>query len=287
MRRMVRWSWLAGLMAVALSAVLATAAIGDSARTSKPVVVDDGVAPDGTPYRHVLFHKAFSYRVNGGKKKVVFTGWCKEFRLLSDPPLTNGGHCDGDTGPQPSPESIPAITTSGVGLVTPGKADSDVYLVGETSSKVERVRVVYTDPNGVEQDLAVDFAKFEGARAAKVGKRMKAKSRKARRAARGKRRGRKAQRIATVRPYGVYTAFLPGEISVRDDLAQRAKGGDEGDPNQAGHDPVKSGNFNGLAWDGNPCDSAVGPFRVIAYDADGHELEADPCGGRAPRAAAN
>jgi hypothetical protein len=279
-RPISRWNLLT-VAVVALGAALAASPAAGGMHGEKsmpPVVVDRGVTPDGTRYQHVLFHKVFSFRTNARKNKATFTAWCKQFRLLADPPRNNGGHCAGDTGPQPPAGSIAAVTPPWPSLVTPGKADSDVYVIGETSSRVDRVRVVYTDPSGAERDLAVDFAKLEGPRAAKVAKRMRARTRRALRAKLGKRRGRRAgRRIAMVRPYGVYTAFLPGAVSVRDDLAGRAKAADAEDPNQVGHDPIETGNLGGLTMDEDRCDLSSGPFRAIAYGADGHEIEADLC----------
>jgi hypothetical protein len=268
----------AAVAVVALCAALtATATAGLPRDKSMPlVVVDDGVAPEGSRYQHILYHTVFRYEA-GGEKQTV-TAWCKELRFLGTPKRGNGGQCDGDTGEQPSPSSLPSVGGFVPSLVTPGDAGSDVYLAGNTSSRVDRVRVVYRDPSGRLQDLKVHFAKLDRARLANIGKRVHAQSRKSTRPAQGRRHVRRALRsLATVRPYGVFTAFLSGDVALRDGLIPQAKGGERGDPNQLGHDLVKTGNLGGLTWDGDECDEWSGPFKVIVYDANGQELEQSRC----------
>jgi hypothetical protein len=270
MKSMTRWTWLSLAAAVALSTALPAAATAGMPRDkSLPlVVVDDGGAP-GSRYRHVVYHTTVSYKGRGGAKQTI-RAWCNEFRLLGAP--KNGyGHCHGAFGAQPSPSSIPPVGAFSPVLAVPGKADADVYVAGNTSARVDRVRVVYRDPSGREQDLKVDFAKLDRARLAKVAKRVRAESRSATRLAKAMRR------LSSVRPYGVFTALLPGDVSMRDGLVGLAKTRESSDVNQRSHDLVKTGNLGGLTWDGDMCDEWSGPFRVIAYDANGRELTQDRC----------
>jgi hypothetical protein len=75
-----------------------------------------------------------------------------------------------------------------------GVAEPDLVISGAVGPTVHRVRIVYTDGSGEEQDLPVDFARVTGKLRRLTGRR---------------------------EALGTFTAFLPGAQAARDELAAR------------------------------------------------------------------
>jgi hypothetical protein len=160
-------------------------------KPSTAVVIDNGVAPDGTRYEWVAYQCKMDLEREGIGPSFEGIGLSLDWPGVKD--HEDGGFCE-------ELEGRPARRTfSGFGVqVLPsqfkGVAEPDLVISGTTGPRVHRVSVIYTDGEGNERELPVDFARVEG----------------------------KLRQIASQpQALGTFTAFLPGDVAARDELASR------------------------------------------------------------------
>jgi len=159
------------------------------ARTA--VVIDNGVAPDGTRYEWV----AYKCSVGPGE-----AGPGPEFKgigaSLNWPGVKGherGGSCEELQG-RPRDRVFSGHGVHVLPSQMKGVAEPDLVISGETGPDVHRVSVIYTDGDGEEYELPVDFARVEG----------------------------KLRELASQpEPLGTFVAFLPADWAARDEVASR------------------------------------------------------------------
>ena len=127
-----------------------------------PVVTDNGGAPDGTRYEWVAYRCKVDLRDEGQPGPPL-----RGLTVALEWPTVKGRHGDGFCeGPRGRKEWFPVVGDFRVEVVPSqlkGVEKPDLVVSGTVSSaKARRVRVVYRDPRGKEQDLAVDFARVTG-----------------------------------------------------------------------------------------------------------------------------
>ncbi|HEY1358656.1 MAG TPA: hypothetical protein VGF21_10145 [Thermoleophilaceae bacterium] len=155
--------------------------------TTRPTVVARGDAPDGTRYEWI----AYGCKVNlhGEGVPVRFRG----FSLSLDWPAAGrrirDASCEG--------RGRPAVRT----VVSPGflrrvPSGDDLYVSGRTTVVARRLRAVYTDRSGRQQELPVDLAR--------PGRQLR-------------------ERAGLPRPLGAYVVFVPARLAARGGL-QRCVG---------------------------------------------------------------
>jgi hypothetical protein len=235
-------------LGVALLALLATlpyaAALPGDQRTPG-ITIDDGVAPDGSPYRWILSERLFVGRgttPDGRTLRFRFRLPCLD---LTFPGLPGRGAAGGCGLPPRGARALPIQGIDARFLQARSEAveQPDVVVAGTTAARVARVRVVYTDAAGERHDLPVDFARREAA----LGSR-------------------------GVRSFGVFTAFVRGDWAARDRLADRERELRPGDPSLP---PSGAFDLSDLARGAIGCDGdgPTGPFTVIGFDRDGRRLK--------------
>jgi hypothetical protein len=164
---------------------------GDFADADTAIVIDNGVAPDGSRYEWVAFECKVDLTDEGLETKFAGIGVSLDWPGVK--PYEGGGSCEElDGRPQPG-----AFSQHGVHVLPSqmkGVAEPDLVISGTTGPDVHRVGVIYTDGEGREHELPVDFVRVEG----------------------------KLREVAS-RPeaLGTFVAFLPGDRAARDEVASR------------------------------------------------------------------
>jgi hypothetical protein len=161
------------------------------ADTSDEIVIDNGRAPDGTRYEWVVYECKVDMREEG-----LGNGF-KGVGTSLDWPDAPGNRGDGSCAENQDPP--PDHTFDAIGLrIVPSQfknvAEPDLYMAGATGTSVHRVRVIYRDTRGDMQELPVDFARVENDLRERVGE---------------------------AAPGGTFVAFVPGAWAARDDVVAR------------------------------------------------------------------
>jgi hypothetical protein len=164
---------------------------GGFADADTAVVIDNGVAPDGSRYEWVAFKCNVDLTDEGLGTKFKGIGVSLDWPGVK--PYEGGGSCEETEGrPQPG-----VLSQHGVHVVPSqmkGVAEPDLVVSGTTGPDVHRVSVIYRDGEGNEHELPVDFARVEG----------------------------KLRELASrPEPLGTFVAFLPGEWAARDEVESR------------------------------------------------------------------
>jgi hypothetical protein len=164
---------------------------GGFADADSAVVIDNGVAPDGSRYEWVAYKCTVDLTDEGLGTK--FTGIGVSLDWPGVKPYEGGGSCEEVHGrPQPG-----LFGQHGVHVLPSqmrGVAEPDLMVSGTTGPDVHRVSVIYRDGEGREHELPVDFARVEG----------------------------KLREVAS-RPeaLGTFVGFVPGEWAARDEIESR------------------------------------------------------------------
>lgn len=161
---------------------------GGFVKPSTAVVIDNGVAPDGTRYEWVAYQCREGDQTFGPKFEGI--GVSLDWPGVND---EGGGFCEELEG---RPRS-PVFSSHGVHVLPSqmeGVAEPDLVISGSTGPDVHDIRVIYRDGEGRERELPVDFARVEG----------------------------KLREVAS-RPeaLGTFVAFLPGAVAARDEVVSR------------------------------------------------------------------
>lgn len=228
------------------------------AEAGTEVVVDNGVAPDGSRYEWV------AYKCSVGPEDDVpgpeFTGIGASLDWPGVNGYEAGGTCEELQG-RPRDQVFRQFGVHVLPSQMKGVDEPDLVISGVTGPDVHKVSVIYTDGEGEEHELPVDFARVEG----------------------------KLRALASQpEPLGTFVAFLPGETAARDEIDSRldlralygtgklklgpigrreleqARKAFEACPVE-GQDPSPA----------NDCLAGrlpTGPFEYVAYDEDGHVL---------------
>jgi hypothetical protein len=246
------------------------------ADTSREIVIENGRAPDGTRYEWVVYECRVDMREDGLGEGFRGVGTSLDW------PGANGNEGGGSCGEKERTPSDHTFNDIGLRIV-PSQfkdvAEPDLYMAGSTGTNVHRVRVIYRDTRGETQDLPVDFARVED---------------------------ELRDRVGDAAPGGTFVAFVPGAWAARDDVVARldlraltGTGKLELGPfareerramRQAQHDCMAEHEDPALMYkpDADPraLEAAARPYlecmeertppppvEVIAYDAEGRELE--------------
>jgi hypothetical protein len=158
-------------------------------KPSTAIVIDNGVAPDGTRYEWIAYQCSEGGKGFGPKFEGI--GYTLDWPGVKG--QERGGFCEELDG-RPRP---PVFGSHGVHVLPSqmkGVAEPDLVIEGTTGPDVHSVRVVYRDGEGRERELPVDFARVEG----------------------------KLRELAS-RPeaLGTFVAFLPGDVAARDEVESR------------------------------------------------------------------
>ncbi len=159
-------------------------------KPSTAVVIDNGVAPDGSRYEWVAYGCRVGADENMGSE---FEG----IGISLDWPAVKGHEGGGVCEELEGRPTGRAFSQHGVHVLPSqmrGVDEPDLVISGVTGPDVHRVAVIYTDGEGRERELPVDFARVEG----------------------------KLREVAS-RPeaLGTFVAFLPGETAARDEVESR------------------------------------------------------------------
>jgi hypothetical protein len=164
---------------------------GGFAEADSAVVIDNGVAPDGSRYEWVAYECNVDLTDEGLGTKFSGIGVSLDWPGVKG--HEGGGTCEELHGrPRPG-----VFNQHGVHVLPSqmkGVAEPDLVISGVTGPEVRRVSVIYRDGEGKEHELPVDFARVEG----------------------------KLREIASrPEPLGTFVAFLPGEWAARDEVESR------------------------------------------------------------------
>jgi hypothetical protein len=157
------------------------------------VVVDNGTAPDGSRYEWVAYKCKVDLTDEGSDTR--FRGIGLSFEWPGVKGHGGDGGCE-ELEDRPRPRDY-AIGSHGVHILPSqfkGVEKPDLVISGSTGPKVHDVKVIYTEPDGTERELPVDFARVEG---------------------------RLRELAHRPEPMGTFVAFLPGEVAARDEVEQR------------------------------------------------------------------
>ena len=239
-------------------------------------MIENGRAPDGTRYEWVVYECKVDMREEGLGEGFVGVGTSLDW------PDAKGREGGGTCAENERTPSDPTFNDIGLRIVPSqfeGAAEPDLYMAGSTGMHVHRVRVIYRDTQGETQDLPVDFARVEDDLRERVGEGA---------------------------PGGTFVAFVPGAWAARDDVVARldlraltGTGKLELGPfareerrimRDAQHDCMSKHADPSLIYDRDADPRALEraarpylecieertpppPVEVIAYDAEGRELE--------------
>lgn len=158
---------------------------------STAVVIDNGLAPDGSRYEWVAYECKVDLTDEGLDTK--FTGIGVSLDWPGVKAYEGSGSCEGlEERPRPG-----LFSQHGVHVLPSqmkGVAEPDLMVSGVTGPEVHKVSVIYRDGERKEHELSVDFARVEG----------------------------KLREVAS-RPeaLGTFMAFVPGEWAARDEIESR------------------------------------------------------------------
>lgn len=226
-------------------------------KPSTAIVIDNGVAPDGTPYEWIAYQCSEGDTAFGPKFEGI--GYSLDWPTVKG--QERGGFCEELAG-RPRP---PVFGSHGVHVLpsqAKGVAEPDLVIEGTTGPDVHAVRVFYTDGEGEKRELPVDFARVEG----------------------------KLSEIASrPEPLGTFVAFLPGDVAARDEVESRLdlrarygtgtlKLGPIGrrEREQARAAFEQCGPVEEPSEQARECyerHMPKGPFEYVAYDENGRELD--------------
>ena len=222
------------------------------------VVIDNGVAPDGTRYEWV------AYECSVGPDDQVpgpeFTGIGASLDWPGVKGYEGGGTCEELQG-RPQDQVFSQLGVHVLPSQMKGVDEPDLVISGVTGPDVHKVSVIYTDGEGKEHELPVDFARVEG----------------------------KLRELASQpEPLGTFMAFLPGETAARDELESRldlralyGTGKLELGPIGRREREQARRAFEACPVEGQDRSQAddclagrlpTGPFEYVAFDEDGHVL---------------
>jgi hypothetical protein len=127
-------------------------------RIGAPIVIDNGVAPDGSRYEWIAYR---GKEIGLGKTFCVVFGWADAPRRKGTGGCSNLGSY--------SPGIVSAFQSR---LIRRDQARSDApdyMLIGTLSPRVHRLRIVYRRPNGTREELPVNLGRAEGGLLARAG----------------------------------------------------------------------------------------------------------------------
>jgi hypothetical protein len=226
-------------------------------KPSTAIVIDNGVAPDGTRYEWIAYQCSEGGQGFGPRFEGI--GYSLDWPTVKG--QERGGFCEELAG-RPRP---PVFGSHGVHVLpsqAKGVAEPDLVIEGTTGPDVHNVRVFYRDGEGRERELPVDFARVEG----------------------------KLSEIASrPEPLGTFVAFLPGDVAARDEVESRLDlrarygtgtlelgpiGRREREQARAGFE--RCGPLEERSDQARECyerHMPKGPFEYVAYDAGGKVLD--------------
>jgi hypothetical protein len=231
---------------------------GTFADADSAVVIDNGVAPDGTRYEWVAYECSVDLTDEGQGTKFEGIGASLDWPGVEG--HEGGGTCEELQG-RPRER---VFSQHGVHILPSqmkGVAEPDLVISGVTGPDVHRVRVIYTDGEGEEHELPVDFARVEG----------------------------KLRELASQpEPLGTFVAFLPGDRAARDEVASRLDLRAEFGTGKLKLGPIGRRELEqarkafeacpATTQGPSPADDCLagrlprGPFEYVAYDESGHVL---------------
>jgi len=161
------------------------------ADTGSSVVIDNGVAPDGSRYEWVAYRCSVDLTDEGQATKFKGIGASLDWPGVKG--NEGGGTCEELQG-MPRHRAFSQFGVHVLPSQMKGVAEPDLVISGVTGPDVHRVSVIYTDGEGKEHELPVDFARVEG----------------------------KLRELASQpEALGTFVAFLPGATATRDEVASR------------------------------------------------------------------
>jgi hypothetical protein len=198
---------------------------------SRAMIIHTGRGPDGSGYEWVAGR---SSRVHGGLPETEimlclgldWPGHPARRRDLTCSPPGDDRWSFGLFPVQAKDENVPR---------------ADLMITGETEARAHDVRVLYTDPEGVQRALPTDFERIDGELLERSG---------------GK------------RPFGVYMAFLTAEQAARDGLPERIDVAPSTRADRAMPPPT-----NVPEECRNEPEPKPAPFEVVMYDREGEAFE--------------
>jgi hypothetical protein len=159
------------------------------------IVINNGVAPDGSRYEWVVYPCSTSGL--GGVVPKKFTGFGVSLEWPGNKRDSGGGFCSEGYG-WLGPKQGPIFRSHGTEIMPSqfkGAAEPDLVVSGETDRRVYGVRVIYVDAAGRRHPLEVDFQRIEPELRGKV--------------------------TASRAFGGTFVAFIPGEWAARDEVESR------------------------------------------------------------------
>jgi hypothetical protein len=155
------------------------------------IVIDNGVAPDGSRYEWVAYRCGEDLRSEGVDTK--FEGIGLALQWPQDRRQEGGGYCEELKG-RPRDRALSAHGVHVLPSQFKGEAKPTLVIEGTTGPRVHRIRVIYRDGEGRRRDLPVDFTRVEG----------------------------RLRRLASQpEALGTFVAFLPGDVAARDEVESR------------------------------------------------------------------
>lgn len=232
---------------------------GRFADAGSAIVIDNGVAPDGTRYEWV------AYKCSVGPEDPGVGAGFKGIGASLDWPGVKGHEGGGSCEELQGRPRARAFSQHGVHVLPSqmrGVEEPDLVISGVTGPDVHRVSVIYTDGQGEEHELPVDFARVEG----------------------------KLRELASQpEPLGTFVAFLPGDTAARDEVASRFDLRAQYGTGKLKLGPIGRRELEqarkafeacpATTQGPSPADDClagrlpVGPFEYVAYDENGDVLE--------------
>ena len=232
---------------------------GRFAESGTAVVIDNGVAPDGTRYEWVAYKCSI-----GPEDPGVGAAGFKGIGASLDWPGVKGQESGGTCEELEGRPRGGVFSQHGVHILPSqikGVDQPDLVISGVTGPDVHKVSVIYTDGDGEQRELPVDFARVEG----------------------------KLREVASrPEPLGTFVAFLPGELAARDEVESRLDlralyGTGKLELGPIGRRELEQAReaFEACpttTMGPSPADDCLagrlptGPFEYVAYDENGHEL---------------
>jgi hypothetical protein len=160
--------------------------------SSRDVVIANGVAPDGSRYEWVVYDCKVDLREEG--LATNFAGFGMALEWPDAKGREGGGGCEEAEGAPVRDHDLGGMHVQIIPSQFKGVAEPDLSVSGTTGTRVQRVRVVYTDTSGIEHDLDVDFERVPPDLRERVGRNT---------------------------PAGTFVAFVPGEWAARDEVETR------------------------------------------------------------------
>jgi hypothetical protein len=160
--------------------------------SSRGVVIANGVAPDGSRYEWVVYDCKIDLREEGLATNFEGFGLALEWPNVNG--REGGGVCEEAEGAPVRDDDLGGMHVQIIPSQFKGVAEPDLSVSGTTGTRVDRVRVIYTDTTGAEHDLDVDFERVPPDL---------------------------RERVRRNTPAGTFVAFVPGDWAARDDVLAR------------------------------------------------------------------